>query len=297
LIDRPPTLPELERDAPPDVVAGRGRVRSRRPLRGPAALAPPPTSWTSSAAASVLTLLMLLVIGTSVGVRTIQQQQRAVARAAEEARLDPERVTYVPAPTATAVPASPGAVAPRAEPAAGPRPGAPSAGGVLSSVPPAVRAPDSTAATRARGTAAPTVPTPRAVFTPEPCPAPCLDRGGRPRTYGGPGVLSNGVEAPALTAAQRDSVRREIAARVARAPRERGDAPVGPREPTPMNAPPIQSGVSIPVGLPGGGPTKAQRKRDSTINADVAARLARVKARADSIEKARRDSIERAKQQ
>ncbi len=51
-------------------------------------------------------------------------------------------------------------------------------------------------------------------------------------------------------------------------------------------------GVSIAVGLPGGGPTRAQRKRDSTINADVVARLDRIRARADSVAKA--DSMARA---
>jgi hypothetical protein len=44
---------------------------------------------------------------------------------------------------------------------------------------------------------------------------------------------------------------------------------------------------SIQVGLPGGGPTRAERRRDSVLNADVSARLerirARIRARADSI--------------
>jgi hypothetical protein len=61
-----------------------------------------------------------------------------------------------------------------------------------------------------------------------------------------------------------------------------------------MGQPPQQTGASIPIGLPGGGPTRAQRKRDSILNAEVEARLERVKARADSIEAARRDSIARA---
>ncbi|MDQ6831345.1 MAG: hypothetical protein M3081_20990 [Gemmatimonadota bacterium] len=52
-------------------------------------------------------------------------------------------------------------------------------------------------------------------------------------------------------------------------------------------------GVSLNVGLPGGGPSRAQRKRDSTINADVTARLDRIRARGDSVVKA--DSIARAR--
>jgi hypothetical protein len=51
-------------------------------------------------------------------------------------------------------------------------------------------------------------------------------------------------------------------------------------------------------GLPGGGPTRAQRRRDSVLNADVSARLerirARLRARADSIAAA--DSAARAPQ-
>jgi hypothetical protein len=54
-------------------------------------------------------------------------------------------------------------------------------------------------------------------------------------------------------------------------------------------------GVSIPVGLPGGGPTRAQRERARVLDADVSARLARIRARADSLAQLRRrDSVARA---
>jgi hypothetical protein len=50
-------------------------------------------------------------------------------------------------------------------------------------------------------------------------------------------------------------------------------------------------GISIP--LPGGGPSPAQRKRDSTINAHTLPILDRLKQRADSMKAARRrDSLE-----
>ncbi|MEP6690460.1 MAG: hypothetical protein ABJD07_04850 [Gemmatimonadaceae bacterium] len=75
--------------------------------------------------------------------------------------------------------------------------------------------------------------------------------------------------------AERDSVLAVVADRVAHS-----QSPPAARGP----------GVSIAVGLPGGGPTRAQRQRDSTINADVLARMARIRARYDS---ARSDSAQR----
>jgi hypothetical protein len=40
------------------------------------------------------------------------------------------------------------------------------------------------------------------------------------------------------------------------------------------------AGVSIGVGLPGGGPTRAQRQRDSALHADNVARLRRIQEQA-----------------
>lgn len=55
-----------------------------------------------------------------------------------------------------------------------------------------------------------------------------------------------------------------------------------PMSPTP------QGGVSIDAPIPFGGPSRAQRKRDSTINAQTKAVLVRVRQRLDSIAAARR---------
>ena len=274
--------------------------RERRAIRGPAALAAPPTSWRVRALASALTLLMLVVVGLSIGVR-LPTGEPPVERANEEP-VPAEELVFVPVPASPTAPAaapSPATaietiVRQRALPrAGGAAPGDTSSAALPAPTtlfpPPVTR--DS--ARRVTGTA-PAVPTPRAVFTPTPCPAPCLERGGAPRTAGGAGVLANGKTLPPLSRAERDSILRGIASAATRARRDGSSGPVGPVEPSPMGQPPMQTGASIPIGLPGGGPTRAQRKRDSTLNADVAARLARVKARADSIEAARRDSLARA---
>lgn len=241
---------------------------------------------------------MLVVVGLSVGVRI--PEQGTPEESASERTTPSEEVVYVPvpaSPTAPVAPRSPTSAIdaivrrPAAQRAGGPGPAdAPS--GALQT-PATLFPPASSDSARRPIGGEPAVPTPRAVFTPTPCPAPCLEKGGAPRAAGGAGVLANGKTLPSLTREQRDSVLRGIAADVARAPRV-SSSPVGPREPSPMGQPPMQTGVSIPIGLPGGGPTRAQRKRDSTLNAEVSARLERVKARADSIETARRDSIARA---
>ncbi|HEV2179148.1 MAG TPA: hypothetical protein VGR59_02455 [Gemmatimonadaceae bacterium] len=53
-------------------------------------------------------------------------------------------------------------------------------------------------------------------------------------------------------------------------------------------SPSAQRGISIPAPIPFGGPSNAQRKRDSTINAQTKAVLVRVRQRLDSIAAARR---------
>ena len=255
-------------------------------------------SWRTWALSSVLTLVMLVIVGLSIGVRP--PASAPADEGASERPVSTEEVVYVP------VPASPSAPTAAPSPTSAidalvRRPVAPRAGGATSDDVGALPSPttlfpsppSADSARRPTGTA-PAVPTPRAVFTPAPCPAPCLEKGGAPRTAGGAGVLANGQTLPPLTREQRDSVLRGIAAAVARAPKQASSSPVGPREPSPMGQPPIMTGASIPIGLPGGGPTRAQRKRDSILNAEVEARLERVKARADSIEAARRDSIARA---
>jgi hypothetical protein len=83
-----------------------------------------------------------------------------------------------------------------------------------------------------------------------------------------------------LSAAERDSLMRE-AARVGRAGGASGALPGGASG---------GAGVSIGVGLPGGGPTRAERQRDSALHADNVARLARIQAQA----RRRADSTARA---
>jgi len=240
---------------------------------------------------------MLVVVGLSIGVRFPPGTPSDEEASAQT--IPSEEVVYVPVPASPMAPVVPQSPTSAID-AIVRRPGAPRVGGIgPGEAPSPLQAPTTLfpppRADSARRTAGsgPAVPTPRAVFTPTPCPAPCLDRGGAARTAGGAGVLANGKTLPGLSREQRDSVLRGIAAEVAHAPK-RSSSPVGPTEPSPMGQPPIMTGTSIPIGLPGGGPTRAQRKRDSTLNAEVSARLERVKARADSIEKARRDSIARA---
>lgn len=94
-----------------------------------------------------------------------------------------------------------------------------------------------------------------------------------------------GVAAPqhVLTQAERDSMLQAMDASI---PAEAGD--VGGSHATGG-----MGGISIPIGLPGGGPSRAQRKRDSTIDAHVQVILGRLKVRADSALAARlRDSLE-----
>lgn len=104
-----------------------------------------------------------------------------------------------------------------------------------------------------------------------------------------------------LTPAERDSVLRALAASVpylANRPNDSagragdcaGCAGI-PAPPSPSRMPtPLSTGIAIP--LPGGGPSRAQRTRDSTVNAHVLPILARLKQRADSVLAARRrDSL------
>jgi len=113
----------------------------------------------------------------------------------------------------------------------------------------------------------------------------------------------NGETQHTLTAAERDSVLQAISASVpylAKRARDSagraGDCPgcagiPAPPSPSHMPVPVKIGGISIP--LPGGGPSPAQRKRDSTINAHTLPILDRLKQRADSMKAARRrDSLE-----
>lgn len=88
-----------------------------------------------------------------------------------------------------------------------------------------------------------------------------------------------GERTPAQTTAERDSVFEE---RMAAVPDEAGPArPPG----------------TIQVGLPGGGPTREQRRRAAALDADNRARLARIRATLSpaQLDSLRRDSVERAR--
>jgi hypothetical protein len=100
---------------------------------------------------------------------------------------------------------------------------------------------------------------------------------------GGAGV---GIVFAPMSREERDSIARAVITAAAAA---------GGSESHPASTlPPGTAGVSLPVGLPGGGPTRAQRERARVLDADVASRLARIRARADSIVAARRrDSVAR----
>ncbi|MEJ7810099.1 MAG: hypothetical protein WKG32_06730, partial [Gemmatimonadaceae bacterium] len=58
----------------------------------------------------------------------------------------------------------------------------------------------------------------------------------------------------------------------------------------PSLPPGLLVGLTIPVGLPGGGPSASQRRRDAALYTDYVARLARIRAAA----RARKDSAENA---
>lgn len=92
---------------------------------------------------------------------------------------------------------------------------------------------------------------------------------------------------PPMSRQERDSISRAVILAAAAAGGASGHAAT--------HLPPGVAAVSIPVGLPGGGPTRAQRERARVLDADVSGRLARIRARADSLaELAHRDSVARA---
>lgn len=112
--------------------------------------------------------------------------------------------------------------------------------------------------------------------------------GGRGVTVaaGAGGGAGPGIVFPPMSKAERDSIARAVITAAAAA---------GGSESHPASSlPPGAVGVSLPVGLPGGGPTRAQRERARALDADVSSRLARIRARTDSIVAARRhDSVAR----
>ncbi|HEX5581229.1 MAG TPA: hypothetical protein VFX39_06585, partial [Gemmatimonadaceae bacterium] len=238
------------------------------------------------------------------------------SRAVELPTTAPERVTYVdvpprtlpppaePLPTPHTAPApghAPGTIAPSTPNTTTPNVAAPTAPRTGQRVSPVPTLPLDSAA-RAAGAAGRLPPRAPAARLPDGLTFPPPARAGAPATAcvgpcrGGTTGGVNTLPGP-LTGAERDSVLRAIGQSVpalAGEMRRRGEgapsaAPADPGAIQPLG------GVSLPIGLPGGGPSKAQRERDRRVHAENTAALARIKAREDSI--ARADSLERVRRQ
>lgn len=255
----------------------------RRPLE-PATDEHPWVAWLLAAG---LTLILFLAVGLPAGPAGRAITTRVAERRPE--RAQPEQLIFQtlpssPAPAEQAITPPPAPAARRPE-RARPAPPAPSrvvpdsgvsAGGSgqpsrpaapARIVPPAILAPP-----RGEETGEPSAAPPASCAT-----GPCVER------------AQIGAKRPehTLTRAERDSIIESIGRSIP------GLANETPSRGTELSG---MGGISLPIGLPGGGPSREQRKRDSTINADVTARLRRVWARADSIAAARRrDSLEAAK--
>ena len=139
---------------------------------------------------------------------------------------------------------------------------------------------------------------PAAAEAGEPCTGPCAERAGAAPAGAGPlstqqerdsllleyeqGALAAALRRPppAPTGAERDSIWREQAAR-------RAAATTAGR----ASSATVGAGGRRDVGLPGGGPTAAERARNRQLDAAVLARLERLRSRADSIRWARCDSV------
>lgn len=243
-------------------------------------------AWSLGAVATAITLLFFGILGSAVVSMSDLLEPEQPTATSEPPAQPTEHIEFVPIPRASP-PVAPEPVLPRPVTVPAPRtaPSSRRASPRDSSVSPVVpiapspaRQRDSSALVPAPSAAArpTTVEAPRVVFPTQPCDLDCAVRRG---AAAGKGVGS-------LSAAERDSARREAARRVTESPRRPTEARVADDAP-PTGASPRQQGVSIPVGLPGGGPTAAQRKRARELDAEVSARLARIKARADSIQRAR----------
>lgn len=259
----------------------------------------PASGWRASAAAVAVTALLALFMGSGIGTIPVVVVGRSGATM-------PERIVYTtappsppPAPTRAPVDASP-----RPAPPPAVRPRAPSAEPARTSPPPARDSLDRGTPRAAPGVAPrapvagmpvrPSLPTlpapasPRGRTDAATCAAPCA----APLTVGprtGPAGLDSAGRAGRL---------RELGASVPELARELGErvggsAIAGPTDP---GGPPAPGGVSIAVGLPGGGPTKAQRARDRKLHAANMAMMARVRARVDPAvaDSLRADSLARA---
>ena len=235
-------------------------------------------AWSLGAVATAITLLFFGILGSAVVSMSDLLEPERPAATSEPPAQPTEHIEFVPIPWASP-PVAPEPVLPRPRTAPSSRRASPrdsSVSPVVPIAPSPARQRDSTALAPNAAARPTTVEAPRVVFPTQPCDLDCAVRRG---AAAGKGVGS-------LSAAERDSARREAARRVTDSPRRPTEARVADDAP-PTGASPRQQGVSIPVGLPGGGPTAAQRKRARELDAEVSARLARIKARADSIQRAR----------
>ncbi|HEY0972750.1 MAG TPA: hypothetical protein VGE02_17400 [Gemmatimonadales bacterium] len=264
-----------------------------------------PRTWGSTAVglAATALLVLFLALGFQPGSAWLPD-----GRTLDDSRSVPESITFVDVPPATL------------PPPAEPLPTSPTT--------PASRQPAGTIAPFSPNTATPTVP--RQGQRVSPAPTLPVDSAGRagagrlpprppearlpdgltfppPARAGAPapdcvgpclGGVAGGVSTRAapLTVAERDSALRAMERSIPALAREleRRDGALAPASPpADPGAIPQLKGASIPLGLPGGGPSKAQREHDRRVHAGNSAALARIRARQDSI--ARADSLERAR--
>jgi hypothetical protein len=227
----------------------------------------------STAAASGLTIATALLVLASVPPRFAPVPAPVPAHAAVRAA---DRITYVSPVAALPVTNIRPAVPAKTRTSPRPRPAAPTHEQVTQTSRPvapdsSAGAPASASATRSsvsdferRWTAHGVSP----LLLPGPAPEPAY-AGGAASTRATMHVLNSAVDRDAQLRAKESEDR---AARAAGAP-----LPITPR-----------GGISIDAPLPFGGPSRAERKRDSTINAQTKAILVRVRQRLDSIAAARR---------
>jgi len=227
----------------------------------------------STAAASGVTIVTALMVLTSVPAHVVPLPTPAAAHETERAH----RITYAsPAPKSRAVPRRsesptparvsrrPEATAPAQRRVADPPPEPVAADSSAGAPPPPYVRRSAVAEFEERWTAHGVSP----LLLPSTPSAPAV--------AGGANSLGPTVRVPS-SAVDRDAQLRaqEMADRAARA----AGAPMSPS---------AHGGISIDAPIPFGGPSNAQRKRDSTINAQTKAVLVRVRQRLDSIAAARR---------
>jgi hypothetical protein len=248
--------------------------------------------WLAAApVATTLTVLATLAFAVSLGVPGDSSWLSSRTSPVEEPVPD-ERITYIeatPAPLEPSTSTPPvidrpvPATAPRAAPMAPPRIAAPVAERPVPgrTAPDSIAAPTSLVPPRVVPSALPPITAPAAsgrggtAGAASSCAPPCA-------AAARVGVGAPGSTGETLTAAERDSILRAIAASVP------AKAAGGVEKQGVKGG---MGGVSIPIGLPGGGPSAKQRARDRATFAENLEIMARLKARADSVAAARkRDS-------